>query len=163
MKAKEKDTEKSTDLTPVSSTASLISSDEFDSFFNDFLSRRLPRLFDWHFPSMFEGTFPKIDIIDHDNDIEVQAALAGVKKEDLEVSINKQSISIRATTRKEEKEEKEEGKYFHREITRAEFQRVVSLPENVDNDKATASFKDGILKIVVPKTEKSKRKNIEIK
>lgn len=86
--------------------------------------------------------------------------MPGVKKEDLDATINNQSISIRATTREEKKEE---GKYFRQEITRGEFRRVLPLPDNVDNDNAKALFKDGILKVTIPKTEKSKRKSIEIK
>jgi HSP20 family protein len=58
---------------------------------------------------------------------------------------------------------KKKSKYFRREITRGEFQRTVSLPDNGDDANATASFKDGILTATIPKTEKSKRKNIEIK
>lgn len=49
------------------------------------------------------------------------------------------------------------------EIMRGEFQRTLSLPDNVDNEHANASFKDGILKVTIPKTEKNKRKSIEIK
>ena len=161
MSANDKETKKNTDIAPVSTRGGdLLSFDEFDHFFDDFLSRRWPRQFDWNLPARMERTFPKVDIIDHDNEIEVQAALPGVKKEDLEVTINNHSISIRAVTREEKKEE---GKYFRREITRGEFQRVVSLPDNVDNDNVKASFKDGILKVTIPKTEKSKRKSIEIK
>jgi HSP20 family protein len=103
-----------------------------------------------------------IYIIDHDNEIEVQAALPGVKKEDLDVTINNQTITIRAST-KEEKKEEEKGKYFRREIARGEFQRTVSLPDNVDDENAKASFNDGILTVTFPKTEKSKRKTIEVK
>lgn len=159
MSAKEMDTQKNTEVTPSSLMGGLISFDEFDHFFDDFLSRRWPRLLDWNFPAGFEKGFPKIDILDHDNEIEVQAALPGVKKEDLDVSIRNQTITIR-TTAKEEK--KEEGKYFRREITRGEYQRTLSLPENVDSDKAKASFNDGILKVIIPKSEKSKRKTIEV-
>ena len=90
------------------------------------------------------------------------AALPGVKKEDLDVTINNQTITIRTSTREEKKEE-EQGKYFRREITRGEFQRTLSLPDNVDDANAKASFKDGILTVNIPKTEKSKRKTIEIK
>ena len=64
---------------------------------------------------------------------------------------------------KEEKKEEEKGKYFRREITRGEFQRTLSLPDNVDDANAKASFKDGILTVTIPKTAKSKRKTIEIK
>jgi len=146
---------------PKTSLGGLMSFDEFDHFFDDFLSRRWPRLMDWNMPTLQEISFPRVDILDHDNDIEVQAALPGVKKEDLEVSVTNQTITIRSCT-KEEKKTEEKGKYFRREISRGEFQRTLSLPDNVDGDKAKASFKDGILKVTVPKTEKSKRKSIEI-
>lgn len=140
----------------------LISFDEFDHFFDDFLSRRWPRLLDWNFATDIEKSFPKVDILDHDKEIEVQAALPGVKKDDLDITISNQTITIRAST-KEEKKEEEKGKYFRREIARGEFQRVLSLPENVDGDNAKATFTDGILKVIIPKTEKTKRKTIEVK
>jgi HSP20 family protein len=159
MSAKEKESKKATEIMPQSS-GGLLSFDEFDDFFDNFLSRRWPRLLDLGYPGGLEKGFPKVDIIDHDHEIEVQAALPGVKKEDLDVSINNQTITIRASTKEEKKEE---GKYFRREITRGEFQRTLSLPENIDNEQVTASFKDGILKVTIPKTEKSKRKSIEIK
>jgi HSP20 family protein len=162
MSNKEKDTKKSTEVIPSTAAGSLLSFDEFDNFFDDFLSRRWPRLLDWNVPAGFDRGFPKIDIIDHDKEIEVQAALPGVKKEDLDVTINNQTITIRTST-KEEKKEEEKGKYFRREITRGEFQRTVSLPDNVDDANAKASFKDGILTVTIPKTEKSKRKTIEVK
>jgi HSP20 family protein len=162
MSTNEKETKESTEGIPSRPAGSLLSFDEFDSFFDDFLSRRWPRLLDWNFPAGFDRGFPKIDILDHDNEIEVQAALPGIKKEDLDVTINNQTITIRTST-KEEKKEEEKGKYFRREITRGEFQRTVSLPDNVDDANAKASFKDGILTVTIPKTEKSKRKTIEIK
>lgn len=111
--------------------------------------------------TLSENGLPRVDIVDHDNDIEVHAALPGVKKEDLDVSINNQSITIRTCT-KEEKKEEEKGRYFRHEIMRGEFQRTLALPGNVDGDKAQASFKDGILKVTIPKTEKSMRKTIEV-
>ena len=153
--------EKSSELKPHSSTGGLMSLDAFDHFFDDFISRKLPRLTDWSVPTLLEMHFPRVDIIDHDADIEVQAALPGVKKEDLDVSFNNQSITICACA-KEEKKEEEKEKYFRHEIMRGEFHRTLSLPEDVDGDKAKASFKDGILTVTIPKTEKNKRKTIEV-
>ena len=161
MSTKEMETTKSSELLPKTSLSGLLSFDEFDNFFDDFLSRRWPRLLDWNMPTLAEVSVPRVDIIDHDTEIEVQAALPGVKKEDLDVSIHNQTITIRTCT-KEEKKEEEKGKYFRREIMHGEFQRTLSLPDNVDGDKANASFKDGILKVTIPKTETSKRKAIEI-
>ncbi|PPD49796.1 MAG: heat-shock protein Hsp20 [Methylobacter sp.] len=160
MMSNDKD-KKNKDVASTSSSTGLISFDEFDHFFDDFLSRRWPRLLDRNVPAGLEKGFPKVDILDHDKEIEIQAALPGVKKDDLDVTINNQTITIRASTKEEKKEEK--GKYFHREITRGDFQRVLSLPENVDGDNAKASFADGILKVIIPKTEKTKRKTIEVK
>ena len=109
MKTKQMDTtKKAPELSPETSLGSLMSIDEFDSFFDDFLSRRWPRLLDWNMPTLSEASFPKVDILDHDNNIEVQAALPGIKKEGLEVSINNQTMTIRTTT-KEEKKEEEKG------------------------------------------------------
>ncbi|MGR8933408.1 MAG: Hsp20/alpha crystallin family protein [Gammaproteobacteria bacterium] len=132
MSNNEKKTKKSTEVIPRAAPGNLISSDEFDSFFDDFLTRRWPRLFDWGlpaFPADLEKSFPKVDILDHENDIEVQAALPGFGKDDLDVSIDSQRITIRASAREEKKTE---GRYFRREIRRGEFQRTLILPENVD-------------------------------
>jgi HSP20 family protein len=157
-----KNTEKKSELPQVSKSGELISFDDFDNLFDELVSRRWPRLFDWNFPSThaLENNFPKVDIVDYENELELQAALPGVKKEDMDVSISNQSVTIRATTKKETKEE---GKVFRREITRGEYQRTLSLPEFVDADNAKATFKDGILKLSLPKTEKAKVKKIEIK
>ena len=143
------------------STGGLFSFDEFDNFFDDFMTRKWPRLMDWNVPILSQANFPRVDIIDHENDIEVKAALPGVKKEDIDVSIINQTITIRASC-KEEKKEEEKGKYFRREISQGEFQRTISLPEYVNDEKAKASFKDGLLTVMIPKTEKGKRKAIAI-
>jgi HSP20 family protein len=114
---------------------------------------------DWNFPVVTEKGFPKIDIVENDDNIEVQAALPGIKKEDLDISINNQTITIKASSKEEKKTE---GKYFRREIIRGEFQRTFALPVDVDHENAKAEFKDGILKVNIPKTEKSKSKTIQV-
>jgi HSP20 family protein len=70
---------KKSELLP-KSTGSFFSFDEFDHFFDDFITRRWPRLMDWNAPTLTQANFPRVDIIDHENDIEVKAALPGVKK-----------------------------------------------------------------------------------
>jgi len=151
----------STESSPLSSKTGVLSFDDFDHFFNDFLSNRWPRLLDWNTPNLSPTSFPRVDIIDHDQSIEVQAALPGVKKEDVNVSIHHQTITI-STTSKEEKKEEEPGKYFRREISHGQFKRTLSLPDNIDDEQAKASFKDGILTVTIPKTEKSKNKSLAI-
>lgn len=145
--------------------SNLVTFDDLDRWFDDFLSRRWLQPFGWKFPEWPEKdlsfNLPKVDILDHDHEIEIQAALPGVKKEDLDVSISESSITIRATTRTEQKQENKQ--YYRQEISRGEFQRTITLPATVDSEQAKASFKDGILDITLPKSEKSKRKSIEVK
>ncbi len=163
MNKNDKNTNINKSVAPSSSIGSLMSFDEFDRFFDDFLSRRWPRLSDLNAPKFgLETGLPKVDIIDHDKEIEVQAALPGVKKEDIDVSINNQTITIRTSTKKEKKKD---GSYFRREITQGEYQRTLSFPDYVDYDNAKASFKDGLLKVTIPKTKKGNHKNkrVEIK
>ena len=160
MPTQEIEVKKQSKLLP-KSTVGLFSFDEFDNFFDDFMTRKWPRLMDWNVTTLSQANFPRVDIIDHENDIEVKATLPGVKKEDIDVSIINQTITIR-TSCTEEKKEEEKGKYFRREISQGEFQRTVSLPEYVNDEKAKASFKDGLLTVMIPKTEKGKRKAIAI-
>jgi HSP20 family protein len=149
------------ELSSKTSPEGILSFDELDKFFDDFLTRRWPSKPGWNAPTLAKTNVLRVDILEHENNIEVQAALPGVKKEDIEISIDHQTITIRSTTKEEEKEE-EKGKYCHREIMRGEFQRTLSLPDNIDGEKAQASFQNGILKVVIPKCEKNKRKTIEI-
>lgn len=146
-------------------SSGLIAFDDLDRWFDNLLSRRWLQP-DWKFPNWPEKelslsrNFPKVDVIEHDNEIKVQAALPGVKKEDLDVSIDNQMITIHASCKQEEETKNEN--YYCREINRGEFKRTLSLPTQVDGEKAKASFKDGILDITIPKSEQSKRKSIEI-
>ncbi|MDF1584636.1 MAG: Hsp20/alpha crystallin family protein [Methyloprofundus sp.] len=165
MNDKKEVSKQSTSPTPQqSSTGGLFSFDEFDDFFDTFLTRRWPRLLDWNAPmEAFEKSFPKVDIIDRDNEIEVQAALPGVKKEDMDISVHNQMLTIKASHKTEKEEKKDEGRYYRREISSGEFQRTVALPSSVDSEHVKANFENGILKVVIPKSAQSKRKKIEIK
>lgn len=128
MSTKEVDkTKKGSELMPKTSPGGLLSFDEFDNFFDDFLSRRWPRLLDWNMPTLPEISLPKVDILDHDNDIEVHAALPGVKKEDLEVSVTNQTITIRSCT-KEEKRRKKKANIFAGKYRAANFSAPCPCP-----------------------------------
>ena len=99
-------------------------------------------------------------MIDRDGEIAIKAELPGVEKKDLDVSLTEDSVTIKGSTRHEQKEEK--GDYYRCEISRGEFSRTVALPAAVDTTKAKASFKDGMLELVIPKTEARKRCTINI-
>jgi HSP20 family protein len=111
-------------------------------------------------PEMPELQMPKVDVLDRDDDVVVRAELPGVDKKDIEISTNATSVTIKATRQHEEKEEK--GDYYRCEISRGACARTVALPAEVENEKAKASLKDGVLELTLPKIKKSKRKAITI-
>ena len=108
----------------------------------------------------FAEGMPRVDVIDRDDTIVVRAALPGVEKDDLNVSTTPQTVTIRGTTRKESREEKDE--YFRCEISSGSFLRTVTLPAPIDEEKVKAKFKDGLLELTLPKGENAKRRSIEI-
>jgi HSP20 family protein len=109
---------------------------------------------------MLEGWVPKMDVIDRDEEVLLRAEVPGVEKKDLEISLTDDSVTLKGQTRHEEKEEK--GHYFRSEVSRGTFSRTVSLPAEVDTDKAKAEFKEGILELRMPKLQTSKRRTIKL-
>jgi HSP20 family protein len=132
---------------------------EIDRLFEEFLGRRLPRAFGWEREGMAEFG-PNVDVIDRDEEVLVRAELPGYKKEDIEVSVSGSMLTLKGETRSEEKEEK--GNYYRCEISRGAFSRTLELPADVDESKARASMKDGMLELTLPKLEKAKRHTITI-
>ena len=108
----------------------------------------------------FEGKSPRVDIIDRETEVVVRAEMPGMKKEDLDVSLNDNTVTIRGTSKHEETEEK--GEYCRREMSYGEFSRTLTLPAEVDRAKAKAIFKDGVLELTLPKAETAKRSSIRI-
>jgi HSP20 family protein len=137
--------------------------EEMDRMFESFFPRRWMHPFHWemsHLPEMTELKMPKVDVIDRDTEIVVKAELPGVTKDDIDLSITDNTVTIKASTSHEEKEEN--GNYYRCEISRGSFSRTVALPGDVDADSAKASFNDGILELTMPKLEKSHRKSITV-
>lgn len=104
---------------------------------------------------------PEVDIIESDKEYLIKAELPEVKKEDVKVSVEKGVLTIQGE-RKQEKEEK--GKKFHRiERSYGSFERSFTLPDDADEGKVSAEFKDGILSVHLAKSEKAVPKPIEVK
>lgn len=122
-----------------------------------------PWRFDWptlREPALPEIRFPKVDVVDREDEVVVKAEVPGVEKKDLDVSVSDDSVTIKGTTSHEEKEES--GDYYRSEISRGSFSRTVALPASVDGSKARADFKDGMLELTLPKVAKSKRHSIKV-
>lgn len=137
--------------------------DEMDRLFDAFFSPRWPRLRRWAYPDLVSGAsgkMPAVDLIDRNNDVVVRAEIPGAKKEDIDVSVAGNLLTLHAHSQHEE--EKEEGEYYRREITRGEFTRVLTLPTEVDSARAKASFKDGMLELTLPKIQPTQRRSIKV-
>lgn len=140
--------------------------EEMERRFEDFLPGSWLRKHRWGWPSMsghpssFEARMPKVDVIDRDDEVFVKAELPGIDKKDVEVTMSGNMITIKGSSRKEEKEEK--GEYYRCEITQGAFSRSMSLPSEVNIDKSEAKFKDGVLELTLPKIERAKRRSIKV-
>jgi len=102
-----------------------------------------------------------IDVYQTDNDIVIKSTIAGVKPEDLDVSINNDMVSIRGERKNEEMVSDEN--YYYQECYWGSFSRSVILPVDVMSDKSEASMKNGILTIRLPKADNTKTKKIQVR
>jgi len=138
--------------------------DEMERWFEEAMPRGWMRRWGW--PSWGELTrpmerfAPRVDVIDRDSEVIVRAEVAGVKKEDLDISLTDNAVTIKGSTRREE--EAEEGDYYRCEIASGAFARTVGLPAAVDTEKAKAAFTDGIVEVRIPKVSKAKRRRIDV-
>ena len=106
------------------------------------------------------GWAPSVDIVQNQDTVTVRAHVAGVKKEDIEVTLHDGVLSI-VGERKDETV-REAGHTHRTERFFGKFQRSVTLPAPVQGDKIKASYKDGVLTVILPKTEEAKPKHIEV-
>ncbi len=136
---------------------------DFERAFENFFNRGWLRAPRWDLPALREPLgekMPKVNVIDRDNEVVIEAELPGVKKDDLDISLTENTVTIKASTRKEESEEK--GDYHRREISTGYFARTLPLTAAVQGENAKAEFKDGMLTLTLPKAEQAKRLNIKV-
>jgi HSP20 family protein len=107
----------------------------------------------------FETAFP-VEVSQTDDEIEVKAALPGIRAEDVEISVANGVLSIKGEHKAETEDKKRD--YYRREIRYGSFQRSLSLPVSVDADKAQAHYEDGILSLRLPKAESLRPKQIKV-
>ncbi len=104
---------------------------------------------------------PALDIYEEKDEIIVKAELPGMDKDEIEVDISDSELILKGEKKKEEKIEEKD--YYRCERSYGAFRRSVELPTDVQANKIKASFKNGILEVRLPKTEKAKAKEIKIK
>jgi HSP20 family protein len=147
------------------------------------LRREVDRLFDdfsggmWRSPfgrSFFDiepfrraetafGAVPAVDVTQTDKGYEITAELPGMEEKDIDVKLVNGILTIRGEKRDEKEEKKKD--YYMRERSFGSFERSFQVPENVDTNKIDASFKKGVLTIMLPKSAEAQRaeKKIEVK
>ncbi len=125
----------------------------FESLFDNFFPSRLP----------LERNFfsPKVDIHEKDECYEILADLPGVKKEDINVSLQNGILTIEAKMNKEETEEKE-GKVIRKERHSGSFMRSFTIGNSVHQEDINASFENGVLKLIAPRIKESTSSNKKI-
>ena len=134
---------------------------DIDRMFDDFFGRRWLRPFSGERSfAELAASMPSVDVIDRDDEVLVRAAVPGYKKEEIEISVSNSTLTLKGETKSEQKEEK--GDYYRCETSQGSFSRMIALPAEVDDSKAKASMKDGMLELTLPKLEKSKRHTIAI-
>ncbi len=134
--------------------------------FGDLLSLRqaMDRLFEESFVNpawqLSEGGPVPLDVRADDDAIVVEAILPGVKPEEVDITVEGDSLTIAGDTSSETSEQK--GSVLLQEIRRGKFSRTLALPAGLEPDKATATFEDGVLTLRIPKAETVKPRQIRI-
>jgi HSP20 family protein len=122
---------------------------EIDRFFND-----LPQNF------VKIGRDMAVDLYEEGDSLIAEMSVPGIDPEKIDIGVEGDYLRI-SGTREEEKEDK--GKQFYsKEITRGSFERIIRLPEKVNEEKIEAECKDGVLKVTMPKSEEKKKEKIKV-
>src|SRR4029434_9800399 len=140
--------------------------------FSDMLSLRqaMDRLFEdaWVRPGSWgvaagngnTATTLPVDVSETDDELFVSATLPGIKPEDIDVTVQGDTLTIKAETKSDETTE--QGNYHRRERRFGQFYRQLALPVSVKADSAQAHFENGILKLHLPKAEEAKERRIQV-
>lgn len=104
---------------------------------------------------------PATDLYEDSDGLTIQAELPGMRREDIDVSLRGESIVISGERKHEE--ERREGGSYQSERYFGRFERSIPLPYAVDESGVTATYRDGVLSIRLPKSEEAKRKQIQVK
>lgn len=132
--------------------------DLFRNFFDDFLGSEVP------VGGRLAGTdmlrTPTADVMETKEDIRITIELPGMRTEDVEVNLENNLLTISGEKREARREE--EGRWHLSERRYGRFSRSFVLPRDVDQDRVAADFKNGILSVTIPKSERAKSRRIEI-
>ena len=126
----------------------------FPTLFNEFFNRDI---FDLANTSFSDSTLPAVNIKETKNDFIVEVAAPGMSKDDFKIELDN-SLLVISSEKEEKNEEVQDGEFTRKEFSYRSFKRTFTLPETIQEDKIKANYKDGVLKITLPKKEEAKEK-----
>jgi HSP20 family protein len=106
--------------------------------------------------------WPRVDVVENDDSFSIHADVPGIDKNDISISVENRVLTI-SGEKKQDKKEKQKGRYYYYERSYGSFNRSFALPENVDEKNIEARYTNGTLELTIKKVEKEKPKAIEIK
>ena len=124
----------------------------WDSFFEGGVRRRTEEEGAW---------YPSLDVAETKNEFVVKAEVPGMEPKDIDISLSDGTLTLKGEKKYESEEKKED--YHLVERSYGSFTRSIQLPSEVQREKTSASYKKGVLRIVLPKSEEAKKKEIKIK
>ncbi len=104
---------------------------------------------------------PAIDLYEKDGNYVVECVAPGMKKEDIDIEVSDNRLTISGKHQEEKTEQN--TRYHYREMRRGSFSRTVSLPHELDPEKVTANYENGILRIVLPAGKQTQSKKVQVK
>ncbi len=126
------------------------------SFFDD--DSPVPSVLNWPDVSTLQG----LDMYETDDELVIKASVPGVPEDKVEVTVEGNILTIKAE-HEETKEEKDKKKVIYKSTRQSSFNYTTNLPRLVDGSKAVAEVENGVVKVVIPKTEEEKPKKIAVK
>ena len=125
--------------------------DVFNGFFRPPLTHR----------SVRKARIPAVDVAETDTTYQVKAELPGIRKEDLDVTVDDGVLTIKAA-HNDNREQTENGQLIRQERSYGKFVRSLRLGENVDEEAITAEYRDGVLHIILPKAKEVQPRKVEV-
>jgi HSP20 family protein len=124
----------------------------FPTFFDDFFTKDF---FDWNDKNFAKvgSTLPSVNLKETEKEFDIELAVPGMKKEDFKVEMQHGILTVKAEKEEKKSEKDKEGNYLRKEFSYEAFSRSFSMPENIVEDKISATYKDGILHILIGKKE----------
>lgn len=137
----------------------------FSNEFGDLVNNLFGNMLDLPFetPASIRQSMPKVEVEENENDVVVSAELPGIPENNIDLEVSSDGYLTISGEKKQEKKENRKGSYFS-EFSYGSFKRTIPLPWDLKFDDAKADYKDGVLKVLFPKSqdEQGKKKKISI-